>query len=325
MGSAFMEHFGGGFLIEMFLVAVFYGISTCQAYVYWSNFPRDGKLTRAAVVTVWVMETVHTFFCLDKMYTIFVVDFGDIEEVLVPPWSGGATVLGEALIAVTVQSFFIRRIYILSQGSKWIMIPAFLALSRFVFALACAILLWLTPTWTQFAADRTSFVITVVTLALTVAVDFSVMVLMIYHLQHSRTGFDKTDHLVKTLMIYTVNTGALTMLTSIMTVITFILVKDSLVYAGLIEVEGKIYANTFLAVLNARRHINKGNFGLVNLNSVQLADRAERATDHGSASLALQDAAKMEGSGPAAVPCSDTATIALEKALSEPAKLYPLV
>ncbi|TCD62142.1 hypothetical protein EIP91_007294 [Steccherinum ochraceum] len=84
------------------------------------------------------------------------------------------------------------------------------------------------------------------------AVDISIAGLLIFYLLRSRTGFKSTDHLVHTLSAYAVNTGFITMCSSTLSLIMFFVMQDNIVFAGLIVMTGKLYANSFLGNLNAR-------------------------------------------------------------------------
>ncbi|CCM00558.1 uncharacterized protein FIBRA_02592 [Fibroporia radiculosa] len=102
----------------MLMAVILYGIGTTQAYMYWWRYPNDTKLTRRTVIVIWLLETLHTAFCLDVIYNYTVLDYGQSVDEIV--WSVGATILLAIMIAITVQSYFINRIWILSNHNTFI-------------------------------------------------------------------------------------------------------------------------------------------------------------------------------------------------------------
>ncbi|KAH9946534.1 hypothetical protein B0H21DRAFT_859127 [Amylocystis lapponica] len=252
-----VEDLAGALLIEIFIAVLLYGITTTQVYVYWFSYPDDIKAIRRTVVVVWLLETLHTAFCLHMIYEYMIVDFGHLLGIVNIIWSAGATVIIAVSIQAIVQVFFIRRIWIMSERSFVITaIPAVLLFVRVAFGFATASLTWTIPTWIMFRAETGPFATLITGLTLAALVDLIIALLLIYYLQRSRTGFKVTDHLIKSLMAYVINTGALTMVVSISIVLTFTLIKGSLLFAGLVEIQSKLYANSFLATLNARHHLS---------------------------------------------------------------------
>ncbi|KZT05771.1 uncharacterized protein LAESUDRAFT_813300, partial [Laetiporus sulphureus 93-53] len=92
-------------------------------------------------------------------------------------------------------------------------------------------------------------------LSLAAVVDFIIASFLMYYLQQGRSGTRRTDHLIKSLQAYVINTGSLTMLVSIAILMTFLFYKNSLLFTGLVEIQSKLYANSFLATLNARERL----------------------------------------------------------------------
>jgi len=96
-------------------------------------------------------------------------------------------------------------------------------------------------------------------LGLAVVVDLIIAFTLVYYLHKSRSGFQATDNLVRTLQTYVINSGGLTMICSIAVVATFAAIADNYVFLGLVEIQSKLYANSFLATLNARQYLAANN------------------------------------------------------------------
>ncbi|KAI0090030.1 hypothetical protein BDY19DRAFT_99026 [Irpex rosettiformis] len=140
------------------------------------------------------------------------------------------------------------------------------------FSLASVAFLYRYDTWVNFHAHRAPPATVTSAFSLAVMTDISVASLLVYYLYVRTTvTFARTRHIVQTLMLYTINTGAITILFSVGVLATFNLFKMSLLFGGLIEIISKLYANSMLAMLNARQTIlNRDREGADVFTSVEL-------------------------------------------------------
>ncbi|KAI0634473.1 hypothetical protein C8Q77DRAFT_756223 [Trametes polyzona] len=76
---------------------------------------------------------------------------------------------------------------------------------------------------------------------------------LVLHLLRSRTGFKRTDNVIESLVLYTVNTGLVTSVVSVLVFVFSLSSPHSFVYGAISIVSNKIYVNTVMAVLNSRR------------------------------------------------------------------------
>lgn len=217
------------------------------------------------------METFHTIFCIQFIYTYLIHHFGDLPFIGVIYWSGGITVLLGILIALAVHSFYVRRVWILSNGSIPVTgIIAFFAICRFGFGIATSILSYTINSWAIFRERKLPLMTLSVGLGSAALVDILAALALSFYLKRGRSGMQQSDSRINLLMLYTVNTGTLTSIVSILTVILFVAQPKSLAFLGLVEIQSKLYANSFLASLNARRHI-RAKFNTTQFTSVELA------------------------------------------------------
>ncbi|KAJ3977101.1 hypothetical protein EV361DRAFT_944662 [Lentinula raphanica] len=91
-----------------------------------------------------------------------------------------------------------------------------------------------------------------------IACDLVITLAMVYNLYKSRTGLKKTDHVLNMLIIFTVNTGLITVVLSTASLICFLVLPQSiLVYVALETILPKCYLNSFLATLNSREFLRE--------------------------------------------------------------------
>ncbi|KZT02010.1 uncharacterized protein LAESUDRAFT_445568 [Laetiporus sulphureus 93-53] len=255
--STTIEKFVGAFLITICVAMVFYGMSTIQAYVYWWNYPNDPLKIKIVVAVIWLLETLHSVFCLHVVYSYLIIDFGDLAKVEQIVWSAPIPVLIAVLIAAIVQGFFIHRLWILSAKNRFLTsVATTLLFLRVGTGIGTVTLSWEILEWATFRTALGPLITLTWGVSLAAAEDIIIAVSLIYYLQKSHGRTRSTDHLIRTLQTYTINTGSLTMLTSIVILMTFVFYKGSLIFMGMVSIQGKLYANSFLATLNARHHLN---------------------------------------------------------------------
>jgi len=250
----------GGLVIEIFIAQILYGISTAQTYVYMLNSKNDAKLLKLMVYTVWVLETAHTVFISHLIYHYVITSFGNLPNVNFIVWSTGAAWISELLIIVLVQCFYLRRVWILSERSYALtLFPTLLLIARFVFGAGTSVLLYMVPTWSEFHEKPGPMATISGGLSFSVAVDFVIAAILFFYLRRgqSESSYTKSSGVIRICMVYAVNTGALTMIVSILILVTFLLMKNSLAFAGLASVASKLYANSFLGTLNARHFLRR--------------------------------------------------------------------
>ncbi|KAE9395437.1 hypothetical protein BT96DRAFT_146360 [Gymnopus androsaceus JB14] len=159
------------------------------------------------------------------------------------------------IITIIIHVFFAWRIYLLS--AKKLIVPSIiclLVLVQFVLALVWVIklqqlkLIIDLPTTLNMATAATST---------DMIGDAMVTISMIYYLRKNRTSFKQTKHIINTLVTYTVNTGLLTIIftsTSLL-LLTIRGSPNSLLFAPFFLIEFRLYACSFMSVLNSRTEL----------------------------------------------------------------------
>jgi hypothetical protein len=100
-----------------------YGVLIVQFYVYSYNFPGDGdnRYIKLLVYIIFFLETVQTALSGADLYYWFSVGFGN-EDQLVTPFASffDLQILG-SVVSLSVQLFFVYRIWLLSEKrARWL-------------------------------------------------------------------------------------------------------------------------------------------------------------------------------------------------------------
>jgi len=88
-----------------------------------------------------------------------------------------------------------------------------------------------------------------------VVADVLIASALFYFLRRSRTGFKKSDTMISRLIMFTVSTGFLTSICAIASLVSILVWGRTLIYVAFYFSLGRLYSNSVLATLNARRSI----------------------------------------------------------------------
>ncbi|CAL1703702.1 unnamed protein product [Somion occarium] len=237
----------GGLVICFCFVFMLYGVTVTQSYVYMLNCKDDPKWMKLLVATVLILESLHSAFAMRFLYYSVIIAFGSVELVGQIDWSLGPVILLENAIVAAVEGFFIRRMWILSNHSYVLTFgTAFLLCARIGCHTTAAVFALTSGTWADFQAAPGPNITVEVSNALSAAVDAIIATSMIYYLHRGQSGQARTDGVVKWLMSYAINSGAMMMIVSLAIAITYVKVKESLLFLGLVMIVSKLYANSLL-------------------------------------------------------------------------------
>ncbi|KAH8102915.1 hypothetical protein BXZ70DRAFT_1006099 [Cristinia sonorae] len=248
----------GGYFVIVYLSLILYGIVVAQTYAYALHAKDDPTSLKITAGIIALCETIHIGLMMHSTYLYSVLDFGHPQLLGLIPWSAGPSVMLGMVITGCVQTYYIRRIYVMSEKNWWLTgLVSIMLFARAPFSFAAGGLMLSLGTWSAFRIQIGPLIAVCLGLGLSAAVDVTITSILIFYLYKARTGFKSTDRVIHTLMAYTINSGFITMICSTLSVVTFVVLPSSLVFAGLVQMSSKLYANSFLGTLNARQRLRK--------------------------------------------------------------------
>ncbi|KAH9029146.1 hypothetical protein EDB85DRAFT_1892155 [Lactarius pseudohatsudake] len=209
-----------------------------------------------------LLDVTHAALMCAATWNYLVLNFGNEEIADRIPITIGLTVALTATI-----TFLVQLVFRLSRGNWFITAPLVtLSCVRLGAALVSTTKMKMNAPLRGKLRSYHLFVENfgyVFTLGLSTActVDIGITVAICYFLQTSRTGFGEMDHIIDTIMLYTFNTGALTCVTTVVSLICWLTMPRNLIFLGLHFAISKLYANSLLATLNGRRSLRKRKMG----------------------------------------------------------------
>ncbi|KAF8835499.1 hypothetical protein BDN67DRAFT_1005827 [Paxillus ammoniavirescens] len=265
----------GALLVGGFVAAALAGIVTVQSFIYLKLYPHDVLQTKAIVGVVWSLDTAHTALVCASIWIYLIENFGDTAKIDMIPGTLAMTVALTAILTFVVHCFFAQRIHKLSRRNWRITAP----LMAFAFLRLCSAsgekddLITCSPraerfmtgllvttaemihmrTFSSFKAKfRWIFTLG---LALSCFVDIMIAGFLCYSLRSNRKASSSMDRVINSVILYTFENNSLTSAATVVSMICWLTMPSNLVFMGLHFVIGKLYANSLLATLNARRRL----------------------------------------------------------------------
>ncbi|KAK7030122.1 hypothetical protein R3P38DRAFT_3266922 [Favolaschia claudopus] len=106
----------GALLIGAIISYTLLGISTIQVHMYFKRFPQDSLKVKCMVGGVWLGEIGQSISFAIALYTVLITNFGHPERLSHFPTSLIVSACLASLVTFTVQIFFAYRIYTLSKS-----------------------------------------------------------------------------------------------------------------------------------------------------------------------------------------------------------------
>ncbi|KAI9067698.1 hypothetical protein FKP32DRAFT_229231 [Trametes sanguinea] len=165
------------------------------------------------------------------------------------------------LSIILSQSFFARRVYLISTSYRVVVLIAIvLLIGEFGFFVVGTVQAFALPLFVHF--EKFTWLISAGA-AMAVVADGLLTSILVTVLRKNMTGIKRMDTIVDILILYTVTTGLLTGLVNLLSFIFSLLCPNNLIYTAFGVVSTKLYANSLLAALNSRKYLANraaGNF-----------------------------------------------------------------
>ncbi|KAI0659137.1 hypothetical protein C8Q70DRAFT_152330 [Cubamyces menziesii] len=256
----------GALMVGGIVGATLYGLTCSQGFMYYNRGVKDSNLMRGFVLALWLVDSLNVILMGHMLYYTFITRYGDPSVFSTPLWSLVAMVLSTAIVSFMVRGMYIKGIWHLSHEHPIITgVLALLSLFDFV----CGIALSVKGFRVSEGELADLKVYLYLNFASAVLADGAVAGTLFNLLRGARTGNARTDTALGRLMLYTVNTGLLTVADAGVALITFAIMPDNFVFLTPFMVLSHFYTNALFASLNSRTLIKSSDHVVsVNLSNV---------------------------------------------------------
>ncbi|KAM5537024.1 hypothetical protein V8D89_009353 [Ganoderma adspersum] len=269
--STFVQLFYGPLLLGIMLNILLYGVMITQTYLYFSMYRDDRLWLKIFVLVLFFCDTVNTALDIAAIYVPLINRFGDFEALTMSTWmfaSDSVTTVRsplhgptyilppspkptfiQAVVAALVQFFFAWRLKVLITNNWIVAIVLVCAVIQLLGGIGCTITLVLDPSFADVRRYRFIGIIWNVSAALA---DVIIAAALVWHLWKHKTGVSATDNMINKIIRLTVQTGFVTALFAVMTLILYFVLTsgyDLLFHMPL----AKLYTNSLMSTLNSRR------------------------------------------------------------------------
>lgn len=239
-------------LIGISIACMLFGSMWNQCILYYTRFPKDKTWLKCYVGILLMLDVVGTVFALWWIYDLLVDNFGNFSALGIVTFRLAVHPILVGVQAIICQAFFIWRVKVLT-GKIWLTIPLlFLCLV----SLACTIGL---STYISINTDLSKFydvlphTLGAIWLSVTAFIDVFITATLSFYLGHRKTGFRKTDHIINKIIAGTVQNGLVTSACAIVELGAFLGLPNSGLHIAFVFILPKVYGNTVMSSLNARR------------------------------------------------------------------------
>ncbi|KAI0826653.1 hypothetical protein BC628DRAFT_1536642 [Trametes gibbosa] len=272
---------GAAFLGMTIRACTFYGITVVQTYIYYERNGGDRLYMKLLVFILWVLDSLHLALVTHSVYTYTVTDFSNFLALQVPVWSILAQVIVTGVSDFIVRGIFCERVWKCTasfledldqlkqvwtavSNRNWILITTIVATSLLVFggSIAFGVKGLSLPAFVDlFKVSNILYI----SLGAGVGADVLIATAMCVLLARRRTGFSRTDSIVRVLTLYSINTGAFTSLCALLCLVSYATMPNNFVFIAFYFVLPKLFLNSLLATLNARRPLREGSASMVSI------------------------------------------------------------
>ncbi|KAF8272724.1 hypothetical protein EI94DRAFT_1717821 [Lactarius quietus] len=273
-----IQSFYGAPFIGLLLNVMLTGLEIVQAWIYcWNYWDKDKKTFKFFIGFITVIDILCTALGAYTTYWYLVVNFGNIQNFDYRLWALTVQTLLNAIPAPAVQLYYVRRLYLVSHS----IICPIIAVPLILGGTLCGIFLTIkAATAKENSNVHIAFCVPIIWMATIVLVDIMITAMMTWTLYRKRTGFARTDSMITTLMVYTINSGFLLSALGAGMTISFLAALSTQLYVAFFLVMSKCYMNTMYTMLNTRDYVRDRSttdnaYNSYNLSSIRIDPPSE--------------------------------------------------
>ncbi|KAJ3715309.1 hypothetical protein DFJ43DRAFT_848159 [Lentinula guzmanii] len=272
--SAIFAPFFWGFFVSIFLG----GITIVQAYMYFPH-PTDARSVQVLAASMLILDLISSALVAQSLYYYLIPHFGSTEPLRTITPELSADCLISSILTVTSQMYFVYQIHSVKHDGilAWtiLVVLTLLAIITFVGGIGCVATMYVFAYGILADRSKDFAIFFGVAKGFGAVTDILATIAMCTYLSNAKTGFSThTDSLIKGLIQYVIERGAVVTLIQTLLLITFYAAPNNLYWLAFHINVTKLYANTFFCMLNARKSLWKkhapNNSSMLSSNGIDL-------------------------------------------------------
>ncbi|OAX31956.1 hypothetical protein K503DRAFT_805635 [Rhizopogon vinicolor AM-OR11-026] len=269
----------GALFIGAILAAVLFGITNVQAFIYFQTH-RGTAMTsyKFLVIWLWMLDALHLALITHCVYYYLVTNYANISVLTEIVWSFKLHIVMCVIIVYGVHIMYACRIWILTKHRSRAL-PVIVGIIVILTSGVAIALIWAIYQCHVFSDLIETAWATYIPLGTFAFDDFIIASSLCYILATSCTGFSNMDSFLIWLMVYIINTGLLTNVTSMVAIITFAVMPSNLIFIGVEFLIAGLYINSYLALLNAGYYLQPNDSDTVNISEFRAHQPSMQSTE----------------------------------------------
>jgi len=240
-----------------------YGLVTYQFIVYKNSKFNDRAWIKAIVAILFVVDTIHSAVAVYAGWELCVTNYNNPASLAFVSWTIPFTAVATSVAAIITQFFLGHRVYVLTNSKLIVGFIGILSLLGFIFGCYAGIYSGILHAIAKFGVLGPYVTCWLV---FQTSADLVITFTLTYVLSRSRTGFRKTDTIINRIIRGAIQTGLFASLFALADMFSFLLHRDTNLYAMFAFPLGRIYTNTLLDTLNARTALKGATSGSADSN-----------------------------------------------------------
>ncbi|KAF9063240.1 hypothetical protein BDP27DRAFT_1335373 [Rhodocollybia butyracea] len=253
MSSVFAPYFWG-FFVSMFLG----GITIVQAYIYFPH-PTDRMSVQVLAAIMIILDLTSSGLIAESLYYYLIPHFGSLIPLKIITPELCMDCLISTLLTFISQMFFVYQIYTVKHHGAlaWTIIGVVFLFTflTFFMGIGCVATMYLFSSGVLVERSREFSILFGLAKGFGAVTDIMATIAMCTILVNAKTGMKQTDSLIKNLIQYMVNRGAVVTIIQTMLLISFFAAPNNLYWLAFHINVTKLYANTFFCRLNGRESL----------------------------------------------------------------------
>ncbi|KAL5484814.1 hypothetical protein ACEPAI_7456 [Sanghuangporus weigelae] len=251
-----------------------WAISCLQLWFYIEKyFQSDKPWLKICTILLWILETVYLVLVLKFLYIYFVKQFGNVDFLNNLDSDIYNSAPFSPVIVALIHGFYVMRAFNLSNQNYLLAgALALLSVVQLVYASVYMHLVHVRPLSTTIKFERAMNVLVFIT-------DISIALAIVILLWRRRSGFKRTEGLIKRLVALTIGTSLITGVMAILALVVAEVLPNTFIYLIIDFCISKLYYNCMLASLNARSVFRRQMDGTIEMQSFDLEHVGQTGSD----------------------------------------------
>ncbi|CAA7262789.1 unnamed protein product [Cyclocybe aegerita] len=273
----------GACLLGVYLSSVFYGLTLLQTYQYFYRYwSRDKIYIYVLVLVLTTLDTLCTVANMYSMWYYLIDNYGNRATILWVHWTVTASLMMTVVIETLVKHFYAYRLWILSGKKMWHLALVIVVFTLATLGIGTAYIILMFKNGSLLYLPKIGYLLRI-GFSFSLAADILIAGSITHILLKGRgRGIMQTDGILRKLVTYTISTGVLTIICTIMVLVLGQVYRstfyDTIFYFPL----SKCYVNAMLAFLNVRDSL-RGKRDTISVN-LRMADstKSNPTRDYGT-------------------------------------------